>query len=212
VMAEAGWVEPASDGTRAVKLTARVLTIAGEVMRRTDLIRLAAPIVRRLRDRVGESSHLAVISAGEAVQVVEEPSHEPLAVTQTIGNRVPIHASAVGKAIAAFEPQILEADIASGLIRYTPNTLTTTQSIGREFERIRKDGYAVDDAELYPDTRCVAAPVFDAFGRVVASIGSSGPAVRVTRDRVEVMARAVVEEAATLSRALGYEPRRGDSD
>jgi len=204
VMAEAGWVEPDGDGGRAVRLTTRVLSVAGEVMRRNDLISLGTPVVRRLRDRVDESSHLAVISQGSAVNIIEEPSIHPLAVTQAVGNRVPIYCTAVGKAIAAFHPELLDAVLATGLTRHTPNTLTTPEALERELDRIRRDGWAVDDAEMYPDTRCVAAPVRDAFGRVVASLGASGPSVRVTRDRAESIARIVLEEAESLSAALGY--------
>lgn len=206
VMTEAGWVELDGDAGRAVRLTTRVLSVAGEVMRRNDLISLGTPVVRRLRDHVDESSHLAVISQGSVVNIIEEPSIHPLAVTQAVGNRVPVYCTAVGKAIVAFHPELLESVLASGLVRYTPNTLTTPEALGRELDRIRRDGWAVDDAEMYPDTRCVAAPVRDAFGRVVASLGSSGPAVRVTRDRAESIARVVLEEAALLSAALGYAP------
>jgi hypothetical protein len=97
----------------------------------------------------------------------------------------------IGGAEDLFEPAT-----ASGLVRYTPNTLTTPEALRREFDRIVRDGYAIDDEELHADTRCVAAPVRDSTGRVVASIGCSGPAVRLTRDRAEVIARVVIEEAA----------------
>lgn len=204
VMTEAGWVEADDEASRSVRLTTRVLTVAGEVMRRTDLIRAGGPIVRRLRDRVDESSHLSVVSDGAAVNILEEPSRHPLAVTQVVGNRVPLHCSAVGKAITAFRPEFADLLRSGDLARFTPNTLTSAEALDREFERIRRDGYAMDDAELYPDTRCVAAPVRDAFGRVVASIGTSGPAVRLTRDRAEVIARIVVDEAAAVSHVLGF--------
>lgn len=210
VMTQGGWVEPDQDRARSHRLTSRVLTVAGEVMRRSDLIQLGAPVVLRLRDQVGESSHLAVVSDGWAVQVVEEGSLQLLAVNQAVGNRVPLHSSAVGKAIAAFHPEILEPGLAAGLERFTPNTLTTREAVEREFDRIRRDGFAIDDEEMSSDTRCVAAPVRDAFGRVVASLGCSGPAVRVTRDRVVGISRIVVHEADALSRALGYATTPGE--
>jgi DNA-binding IclR family transcriptional regulator len=204
VMTEAGWVEPTGDGGKSVRLTTRILTIAGEVLRRTDLVSVGTPIVKRLRDRVDESSHLATVSDGFAVNVVEEASIHPLSVTQAVGNRVPLYCTAVGKAIIAYEAELIQEPPPEGYRRYTPNTITTPEALDRELDRIRREGYAVDDAELYPDTRCVAAPVRDATGRVVASLGASGPSARVTRDRAEAIARIVVEEADALSAALGY--------
>jgi DNA-binding IclR family transcriptional regulator len=211
VMSEAGWVEPTGDGGKGVRLTTRVLTIAGEVLRRTDLVSIGTPIVKRLRDRVDESSHLATIYDGSAVNVVEEASIYPLSVIQAVGNRVPLYCTAVGKAIIAYEPGLIPPPPPEGYPRYTPNTITSPEALERELDRIRQDGYAVDDSELYPDTRCIAAPVRDATGRVVASLGASGPSVRVTRDRAEAIARIVVEEASALSAALGYTTTDADA-
>jgi DNA-binding IclR family transcriptional regulator len=204
VMQEAGWTEPDPEDQRRVHLSTRIISVAGEVLSRSDLVQAGIPYVRQLRDLLGESSHLAVPSDGWAVHVIEQPSTQPLNVAARVGDRVPIHASAVGKVIAAFRPDQLERAVERGLERFTPNTVTTPELLAIEISRILSQGYAVDDAEISPDTRCIAAPVRNGLGEVVAAIGISGPAVRLTRDRVEGYAQHVISIAAALSYTLGY--------
>jgi DNA-binding IclR family transcriptional regulator len=212
VMSGEGWVEPDLDDPRRVRLSTRIISVAGEVLQRSDLVQTGASYVRRLRDQLHESSHMSVPTDGWAVHVVEVPSTQPLNVAAKVGARVPIYASAVGKAMAAWLPEQLELAIQRGLERFTPNTLTTRESLAGEMAQTRDRGYAVDDAELYPDTRCIAAPVWTGFGTVVAALGISGPAIRITRDRVESYAVAVTTAAGQLSAALGYQPAQANAE
>lgn len=204
VMQEAGWMESLPDDQRRLHLTTRIISVAGEVLSRTDIVQAGLPFVRDLRDELQESCHMAVPSDGWAVHVIQQPSTLPLNVAVHVGDRVPIHASAVGKALAAALPDQLAIAFERGLDRYTHNTLTTKDALEAELSRVREQGFAVDEGELYPDTRCIAAPVRTGFGDVVAAIGISGPAVRLTRDRVEPYARQVLAAAAALSENLGY--------
>jgi IclR family acetate operon transcriptional repressor len=204
VMRDAGWTEAVSDDQRRLHLTTRIISVAGEVLSRTDIVQAGLPFVRELRDRLHESSHLAVPSDGWAVHVIQQPSTQPLNVAVHVGDRVPVHASAVGKALAASLPEQVDIAVDRGLDRFTHNTLTTRDALETELARIREQGFAMDEGELYPDTRCIAAPVRTGFGDVVAAIGISGPAVRLTRDRVEPYAREVMAAADALSATLGY--------
>lgn len=204
VMSEARWIEPDPIDRRRVRLSTRIITVAGEVLGRSDLVQVGLPFVRQLRDEVDESSHLSVPSDGWAVHVAEQPSTQPLNVAAHVGTRVPIFASAVGKVLGAWLPDQLDICIREGLERFTPNTFATPESLKGEMARILDRGYAVDDAELYPDTRCIAAPVRNQYGTVVAALGVSGPAIRLTRDRVEPYASHVVAAANGLSAALGF--------
>ncbi len=100
----------------------------------------------------------------------------------------------------------------SPLVRYTPRTLTNMRELLAHLETIRERGYAVDDEEFDPGVRCVASAVRDYRGKVVASVGISGPAIRVTLERVPDIGRAVMEAAQEISRLLGYEqPQRPDA-
>ncbi|HEV2125144.1 MAG TPA: IclR family transcriptional regulator C-terminal domain-containing protein, partial [Chloroflexota bacterium] len=95
------------------------------------------------------------------------------------------------------------------LIAFTPRTLVQAEEFRRHLGLVAARGWAVDDEEYALGLRCIAAPVRDAGGRVVAAIGISGPATRVTLERVETLAQQVVQTATRMSSALGF---RADSD
>ena len=85
----------------------------------------------------------------------------------------------------------------------TSQTITDPERLRRELARVRAQGYAVDDMEHQCDVRCVAAPVRDYSGRVVASLSVSGPATRIPKDRIPLLARRVRDVAVKLSARLG---------
>jgi IclR family acetate operon transcriptional repressor len=85
-----------------------------------------------------------------------------------------------------------------------PHTITSIPRLKRELEKVRQQGFAVDDEEAGVGSRCVGAPIFDQSGNVAAAISVSGPITRIDRARLIVIAKAVREGAQTVSRNLGY--------
>ena len=209
-MQQRGWVEVDPSNDRNHRLTAIVLNVAGAVLRGMDLVSIARPYVAALRDSVGETSHLAVPSDGWAVHVLEEPSRHTLAVSSALGSRVPLHATAVGKALAAYLPDQLKIATGRGLRPLSDRTIVSHDDLGRHLEQVRKNGFAIDDGEVTPDTRCAAAPVFDMTGMAVASIGFSGPSTRVTSSQLDKYAEVVRSTAQRLSSLLGQSSMSSD--
>jgi len=207
VMTLAGFAQRDAHDPQRFAATTKIVTIAGALMLRLDIVKVGYPYVTVLRDRTNEASHLALPSQGTAVQVIQETSFHRLAVKPRIGEQTPMHSSAVGKALAAFLPEEAEAACRSGLPAFTHRTITSRDDFDRELRMVRRQGYAVDDEEMDIGTRCLAAPVRDGFGQVIAAIGASGPSVRMTRGELPRVAAIVMEEAARLSRALGYRER-----
>jgi IclR family transcriptional regulator, KDG regulon repressor len=122
-----------------------------------------------------------------------------------IGRRAPLHCTALGKSLAAWEAEDwLDRFLRQRLRAYTPSTLVQPADVRREFQKIRANRYATDVEEFSVGLRCVAAPLFDQSRRVVASIGIAGPAVRLSTDRLPRLA-SLVRESAAASRALGGE-------
>jgi IclR family acetate operon transcriptional repressor len=207
-MTLAGFVQRDAHDSQRFALTTKIVTVAGALMLRLDIVKIGYPYVTSLRDRTKEASHLALPSQGTAVQVIQETSFHRLSVKPRVGEQTPMHSSAVGKALAAYLPEEAKAAIRMGLPRFTERTITSRQAFHRELDAVRKRGYAVDDEEMDLGTRCVAAPVRDGLGQVVASIGVSGPSVRMTPQALPKIATMVNDEAVRLSKALGYrEPK-----
>jgi len=129
-------------------------------------------------------------------------------VKSKIGGRNPAHCTGVGKAILAFlSRQELDAYLARyKLAKYTPRTITDKSAFKNEAERIRKNGYAVDNSEHDPEARCIGCPIFDHRGKVVASISIAGPHFRMTEERMKSFVPMVKSASLEISRKLGFDP------
>jgi len=145
----------------------------------------------------------------EALPYIEEmDSPHGLASNVTIGKGAPAYCTGVGKALLAFQPEnVVDHVCRLGLTKFTPQTITHPEKLRKELTQVRAQGYAVDNAEHQPDVRCVAAPIRNHSGNVIASLSVSGPATRIPKDRIPGLAARVREVAGKLSARLGYTGR-----
>jgi IclR family acetate operon transcriptional repressor len=184
--------------TRRIFLGSRVVTLSRSVLNRLPLREAAKPFLRELMERTGECAHLAVFSQGKALYIDQVESPATLRVNAEVGTMNPLHCTALGKVILAF----CGAKISPNLESFTPATIIDPSRLIIQIEQILKQGYAVDDQEFETGVRCIAAPVFDFRGKGIASIGISGPASRVTPDRINPLAEIVVGIAGDLSNRM----------
>ena len=162
----------------------------------------ARPFLKRLVEQTGESAHLAILIQGQALVIEDVETLETLRVDSGIGRFCPPHCTAIGKSLLAFNPLPLPQT----LDRYTDKTILDKYELRQHMEQVRQQGYAVDDEEYTVGVRCLAAPVFDDSYGAVATIGISGPTVRVTHERVPEIATYVKQAAQALSITLDYTP------
>ncbi len=190
------------DAAGTVRLGTRVLRFArlgGE----RDLTALAAPALQRLADESGETATLMVMSPGggvEAVAQVDGP--HLLAAGDWVGREVPVHTSAAGKLLLAFGVARLPP---GALERRTPGTVVEPQALERELADVRARGYAIAVDELEVGLAALAAPVRASGDTVLAALSVSGPAARLTPQRLRLLAGVAVEQAHGLSAQLGYD-------
>lgn len=165
---------------------------------------IAAGFLPILRDRTGETANLGVLQDHEVVYIAQQQPREAVIVNHSLGARRPVHCSALGKALAAFLPEEeLDRITAGGLAPNTPRTITDPQMLKLHLRMVREVGYAVDDEETFLGVRCVAAPIYDHRGHVVASMGISGPSTRMALDRIPALADIVLDVVNQTSQALG---------
>lgn len=205
-LANHGFVEQDSD-TRRYGLGLRIVELSRQMLDRIELRGMVKPYLRELQQQTGESAHLAVLSGGHVVYVEQEESNATLNVNTEIGRHGPLHCTATGKALIA---HLSPDDIARVLeqtefTRYTPRTMTTLRELIPHLEAVHERGYAVDDEEFDSGVRCVAAAIRDHRGKVVASMGVSGPSIRVTLERVPELGEIAIQAAGQVSRLIGYQ-------
>jgi DNA-binding IclR family transcriptional regulator len=122
-----------------------------------------------------------------------------------VGALVPLHATALGKALLAYlDTDVADDLVAGGLPKLTGHTHVTAAAIKRDLAKVREQGYAVEREEALLGEGGVAAPIFDRTGEPVGAVGVAGPKERVLRPRgLASVAAAVVETARGISRDLG---------
>lgn len=202
-----GFVEQDA-GTRRYSLGLGLLKLGHLVHDRLHLNDIAKPFMQQLSDAADASVDLAVFDPVDEemifVEQIDSPSEAK--VRWRIGQRVPAHATAVGKTLLAYlDPELARKVIEQGgLKRKTRYTITDPLALERELAEIREAGYAVDREEAVPGVCCVAAPVRDHGGRVVAAVSGSMLAVRLERSCESDVAALVLSAAARVSAALGY--------
>lgn len=188
----------------------RAFEVGMAFLRSHHLPEVARPVMAALVDRVRETANLAVRDGSEAVYVLQVESERMLRLFAQPGARHPLYCTGVGKVLVAWEPEEhVRALLGPGpLSRFTPRTLTDPEAVLRELRAVRARGYAVDREERESGVRCVAAPVRDATGRVVAALSVSAPASRLPHRRIPQVAALVVSAAQRISRHLGFSPAR----
>jgi IclR family acetate operon transcriptional repressor len=191
---------------RKYSLGFRALQMGHEMRQRFSLRLEARPFLQRLVQCVGESANLAVLDDGEVVYIDQAQSSRILRMFTQVGNRLPVHSTGSGKALLAFLP----SDVVDGILRRfgmsvrTPRTITDPNTFRNELAVIRERGYALDDEEQEDGVRCLAVPVRDASGQVVASLSISGPVTRLNDQQVHSVIPELLDCGAKLSGRLGH--------
>lgn len=162
----------------------------------------ALPQLAALVEQVGETANLAMLDGDAVVYVAQVPSKHSMRMFTEVGRRVPAHCTGVGKVLLA---QLSTADVVAllgraGLVAQTEHTITDPDRLLRELDEIRRQGYAVDDAEQELGVRCVAVVV--PGGPSMTAVSVSGPETRVTWASVDRIAPLLRAAAAALAGEL----------
>lgn len=187
----------------------KMLRFGALVEEKLDLVQQARPFLIQLRDQVNETIHLAVLDDDLRVVYLEKLSTQQAVglMMSQIGITAPMYCTALGKAMAAFrsEDEIRDWIRTHGLRPVTDATIIDEEAFLRELREIRSRGYAVDNGEFEVTVRCVAAPIRDRTGTVIAAVSISGPDTRMPVPLIgSSMAMQVVKTASHISQAIGY--------
>lgn len=185
-------------GPQAVQLGLAALS-------RLEVRRVARPYLEALGEESGETVFLGIARDTHAIYVDKVVSAQPIRMDAPLGVDRPYNCTAVGKVLLAGLPeQELERLATSGAFeRRTERSVTEADALCAEMERIRARGWARDDEEYVPGAGCVAAPVYDHEGHLVAALTVTGPAARID-ERLDSLVAQVKAAAAAISEAMGY--------
>lgn len=170
-----------SPETRKYRLGVAALALGNSYIRSNDLYQRSLSKLIELRDECGETVHLAILNECEIVYINKIPGLHPIGLmSSNVGGRSPAYSTAVGKVLLAYLPQDKLSTLFKevNFISRTPRTITSYNELLAELERVRSQGYAIDQEENEMGVACVATPIFDQDG-IKAAVSISGPLERI---------------------------------
>ncbi len=201
-----GFVEK-NPHTHKYRIGLKLIEIAQRSLDGFDWLAEASPFIEKLSREINEIVHLSILDQGEVVYLDKkgDGQGQGLTVSTRKGGRDPAHSCAMGKVLLAGLPPEERKRVLSSmpLVRRTPNTITDRATLERELEKVRKRGYAVDHEESFPGIQCVAAPIQNHQGKVIAAISATVPTPRMTKERMTEITRLVRETARSISERIG---------
>jgi DNA-binding IclR family transcriptional regulator len=184
----------------------KVLSLSRGALSGIDVREVALPIMRHLMEKTNLTCHLAILDGPDAVYIEKVEPQGFIRMDTWVGRRMRVHATSVGKALVAHVPQErLEKILAErSMERRTVKTITTLPRLLKDLEKVRQQGYAVDDEENNIGARCLGAPVFSQDGAIEASIGLSGTIHQVNEQTMPRILEALKDAARHISMGMGF--------
>ena len=197
-----GYLTRGPEPRRKYVATLRIVALAGQVAENSELVMAARPYLKQLHEETGVSAHLTVPSLMTVLCLLHVGRHT-CAARPSIGERVPAHATAAGKALLAMRPHWRAQVLQQPLARFTEATLVERRSLDAELDLIAARGWALEDEEYQRSMRALAAPVRAHNGQVVAALGLSGADESLPLDRCADVGARLAQMAAGMSEAIG---------
>lgn len=198
-----GWAR--EEESRTYALGARLLSLPARSTGVDDLARIARPALRDLASQTGRTIHCAVLDGDQLVYIDKIEGRQAFAMKSRIGNALPLHCTAIGKAVlAALEDnEVRGVAERTGLPRHTKRTICDSVELVRHLRSVRNRRYAVDDEENELHTRCVGAAILDHRGEPIGGVSVSSLVFDLTGKQVQEIAPLVVAAADRISAAIG---------
>jgi len=200
-----GYIEQDSH-TQKYQLGLKLLELGMAKLQQIDLVREATPYLKELVKQCNETVHLGVLEEGEVMYLAKEESFQTIRMISYVGKRAPVHCTALGKVLLTYlsaeeRKKILGEKV---LPRFTENTITDKRELEKELSKVREQGFALDREENEKDVCCVAAPIRNYQGEVIAAISISSPIFRIDKNAQNNLKKVLIETSKKISKRLGY--------
>jgi IclR family KDG regulon transcriptional repressor len=200
-----GYIEQ-NKATENYRLGVRCLRLGQRFVMQTGLLRQARPVMHQVAKACHETSFITVMRDGCAIALDAVEAEQPVRMVSRIGDPLPLHCTAAGKMHLAFADDELRASLPDALQKFTEKTLVDQQALGQQLKKIVESGFAVDVGEHIEEVRSVAVPIRDYTRAVVGSLAVSGPAYRLSPERLEKeIVPLMLKAGRELSTRLGFD-------
>jgi IclR family transcriptional regulator, KDG regulon repressor len=178
--------------------------MASIVLQDNDIQRWALPYLQHLSALSGETVDLAVLDNDHVVYLQVVESLQRVKIAAAIGERLPVHCTATGKAFLAYLPESeVTRILTGGMAKYTECTLSTPDDLHQELLAVRQHGYAISSQEYEHDINAVAAPILNSTEDPIAVIAIVGPSYRLTQECMLRLGPDIQDTAAAIANEVG---------
>ncbi|MPY90621.1 MAG: helix-turn-helix domain-containing protein [Luteitalea sp.] len=200
-----------SESTGRYFVGLKLVDLGNQALRGLQLREQTISFLRSLQEATQLTVHLAILEHDDIVLLEKLKTAETRRIATWVGRRMDAHCTGVGKAILAHLPDadLHRCILEHGLPRHNENTIASEKRLEQELERIRKQGFALDDEEDELGFRCIAAPIFDGEG-VVAAVSVVGTLEQITADNLAALAVEAKTTAGAISRILKNRLQSGE--
>jgi DNA-binding IclR family transcriptional regulator len=207
-LVQQGYIQQSADTDR-YRVGTRLMTLGLSVAENFDLTKAAQGVLRELRDALGLSCVLSQVEAGGVRVLATLPGKSAIEIGVKPGSLLHFHSSAQGKIALAFgSDQLRAAAIGPDLERMTPQTIVDPEVLQKEIQRVRTRGWAIAPNEAVTGLNTLAAPIFDASGDLIGTVGIVDSIQFVSERPSDEQIRRIVATGQAISHALGYSVHR----
>lgn len=191
--------------TQKYRLGLYLIELGDTASKSLDIIHITSPIIEEVSNQLQETVHIAKLDNFDIVYVDKKESNQSMRIYTSIGSRNPAYCTGVGKAMLAYlDDEALNKILPDKMESFTPRTITDKQEFISALKNIREKGYAYDNEEYSIGLKCVAAPIFNHEGKAIYGISVSGPAVRMTEEKIKDSIKLIKAAAKKISNKIGY--------
>jgi len=185
----------------------KLFEIGSTVSRKWNERKIAYPYMQQLAELTGNTIHLAVLDDGEVLYIGKNDSSGAIPLASDIGLKLPAHCTGVGKILLSSLPlsELRRYIRRRGLEKYTKYTITDPDKLQSELERIREQGYAIDEQEYVESLKCVAVPIYNSKGEITSALSIAGSALKIRGKALEMRKQRLLYASHEISKLLGYQ-------
>lgn len=207
ILVEQGFLEDAG-GSGRYRIGLEAYRVGCLYLVDKPLLDVAGHWLEKLVERLGMTANLGIREHNAAVRVLIKQGTSPLSLTMRLGEHVPFHTSALGKALILDmeHTELAQAIPPPPWPKYTSNSIVDIQQIYENLSQSRERGYTLDNEEGGIGIRCVGAPIRNGQGEIIAAISVTGTTIEANDEALPEIAQAVQEIALSISEEFGFQP------
>ncbi len=202
-----GYVRQNED-TRQYFLTMKICTLSQKLLSSNTIVHYAKPFLKQLSNVFKEAACLSIDQDMWVVYIATHDGPDHMLKSFTfVGKRAPMHCTGSGKLLlCGYNDELLnEYWRSKSSIRPTENTISTLEDLKKELEKIRAQKYSIDNEECEIGMRCVAIPIWNYSGNIIAGLSVTGPAARMTLKKIEDNLPELLSVSTQLSELMGFQ-------